>query len=156
MKLIVSLAVILGLGAGGYFFWTKAPHGAAQAEKPAHPTTAVVEPRDIEFAVSAAGDIGPADQVSVRPEINGRIEELPVDIGDKVKKGDLLCRLDDRDLQIERSQRLIEIDGARLQLQKALRNFKRARELFSEKLIALETFDDARQARDLNRQPCAG
>ena len=149
MKLIVSLAVILGLGTGGYFLWKKAPHGPAQAENSARPTTAVVEPRDIQFAVSAAGDIGPADQVSVRPEINGRIEELPVDIGDKVKKGDLLCRLDDRDLQIERSQRLIEIDGARLQLQKALRNFNRARQLFSQKLIALETFDDARTEHDL-------
>ena len=37
-----------------------------------------------------AGDIGPADQVSVRPEINGLVSELPVDIGDTVKKGDLL------------------------------------------------------------------
>ena len=36
------------------------------------PTTAVVEARDIYFAVTAAGDIGPADQVSVRPEVDGR------------------------------------------------------------------------------------
>ena len=149
MKFIVSLIVVLGLGAGGYFFWKNQPKAAVVEEKSARPTTAVVESRDIQFAVSAAGDIGPADQVSVRPEINGRIEELPVDIGDKVKKGDLLCRLDDRDLQIERSQRLIEIDGARLQLQKASRNLARSKKLHFEKLISQEIFDDTRTEFDL-------
>src|SRR5882672_2202565 len=118
MKLILSLVAILGLGTGGYVMWKKAPRGADESQKPGRPTTAVVEARDIQFAVTAAGDIGPADQVSVRPEINGRIVELPVDIGDKVKQGELLVRLDDRDLQIERAQQLIEIDRARLQLQK--------------------------------------
>lgn len=149
MKLILSLVAILGLGAGGYFIWTKAPNGAAEVQQPTRPTTATVESRDIQFAVSAAGDIGPADQVSVRPEINGRIEELPVDIGDKVKTGALLCRLDDRDLQIERSQRLTEIDGARLQLQKAGRNFARSKQLHTDKLISQEVFDDSKTDYDL-------
>jgi len=149
MKLIFSLLVVLGLGTGGYFLWKKSPAQVTETDKPVRPTTAIVEPRDIQFAVSAAGDIGPADQVSVRPEINGRIEELPVDIGDKVKKGDLLCRLDDRDLQIERSQRLIEIDGARLQLQKASRNLTRSRLLIAEKLISQEIYDDTKTDFDL-------
>lgn len=149
MKLIFSLLAVLGLGAGGYFLWKNAPAKTAEVEKHERPTTAVVESRDIQFAVSAAGDIGPADQVSVRPEINGRIEELPVDIGDRVKKGALLCRLDDRDLQIERSQRMIEIDGARLQLQKAMRNFNRSKQLFADKLISQEVFDDSRTDFDL-------
>jgi HlyD family secretion protein len=149
MKLILSVVAILGFGAGGYVLWTKAPNHDRNDHKPARPTEAVVEARDIQFAVSAAGDIGPADQVSVRPEINGRIEELPVDIGDKVGKGDLLCRLDDRDLQIERSQRLTEIDGAHLQLQKATRNFGRARQLYADKLISQEVFDDSKTDYDL-------
>jgi len=149
MKLIFTLVAVLGLGTGGYFVWNKAPKAADDVQKPDRPTEAVVESRDIQFAVSAAGDIGPADQVSVRPEINGRIEELPVDIGDKVKKGALLCRLDDRDLQIERSQRLTEIDGAKLQLQKAGRNFARSKQLYTDKLISQEIFDDSRTDYDL-------
>ena len=149
MKLAATLVLLLGLGAGGYFFWKHKPQHNADDSKTDRPTTAIVEPRDIQFAVNAAGDIGPADQVSVRPEINGRIEELPVDIGDQVKKGALLCRLDDRDLQIERSQRLIEIDGARLQLQKAGRNFTRSEQLFSDSLISREVFDDSKTEYDL-------
>ena len=149
MKFIVILIVILGFGAGGYFVWKRTPANGAENLKPERATTAIVESRDISFAVSAAGDIGPADQVSVRPEINGRIEELPVDIGDKVKKGDLLCRLNDRDLQIERSQQLTEIDGAKLQLQKARRSYTRSQQLFADNLISQEVFDDSKTAFEL-------
>src|SRR5688572_9417434 len=149
MKFFASLIVVLGLGAGGYYLWKKSPGQQTENQAPSRPDTAVIELRDIQFAVSAAGDIGPADQVSVRPEINGRIEELPVDIGDKVRKGDLLCRIDDRDLQIERSQRLTDIDGARLQLQKAGRNFNRSKQLFVDKLISQEVFDDSKTDYDL-------
>jgi HlyD family secretion protein len=69
---------------------------------------------------------------------------LPVDIGDKVAKGALLCQLDDKDLRIERSQRQAEIDGARVSLLKAQRNFNRSKELFEDELIAKELYEDAR------------
>jgi HlyD family secretion protein len=149
MKLIITLTLIFGLGAGGYYFWKNNPVKPSDDPNNGRPTIAVVEPRSIRFEVSAAGDIGPADQVSVRPEVNGRIEELPVDIGDQVKKGDLLCRLDDRDLQIERRTRLAEIDGARLQVEKAERNFKRSQQLHAQALIAQETFDDSKTDYEL-------
>lgn len=150
MKWIITAIVIAALGGGGYWVYRQrgdAKPGAAAAT--ARPTTATVEKRDIRFEITAAGDIGPADQVSVRSEVNGRIVELPVDIGDKVKKGDLLCRLDDKDLQIERSQRLIEIDGARLQLQKAKRNYDRQKQLLEKSLVSQEVFDDSKTEFDL-------
>src|SRR5262249_3298153 len=149
MKLLITLLVIAGLGGGGYYYYKNGPGRNGASQQPGRPTTAIVEQRDIRFEISAAGDIGPADQVSVRPEINGRIEELPVDFGDNVKKGALLCRLDDKDLQIERAQRLTEIDGARLQLEKTSRNLKRQRELFDGHFVSQEIYDDARTDRDL-------
>jgi len=82
-------------------------------------TTAVVEQRSISFSISVAGEIEPAEQVSVRPEVNGRISELPVDIGDRVKKGKLLFALDDADLQIELETRRTEIASAKLEIQRA-------------------------------------
>lgn len=149
MKLLIIMLVIAGLGGGGYYYYKNGPGKNGALQPAGRPTTALAEQRDIRFEISAAGDIGPADQVSVRPEINGRIEELPVDFGDKVKKGDLLCRMDDRDLQIERTQRLTEIDGAKLQLEKAIRNLKRQKELFDGHFVAQEIYDDSRTDHDL-------
>ncbi|MGB0580255.1 MAG: HlyD family secretion protein, partial [Limisphaerales bacterium] len=88
--------------------------------------TAVVEQRSISFSISVAGEIEPAEQVSVRPEVNGRISELPVDIGDQVKKGELLFALDDKDLQIELETRKTEISSANLQIKQAKQDMDQA------------------------------
>lgn len=142
-------------------------------------TSAIVEQRNIAFAISVAGEIGPAEQVSVRPEVNGRISELPVDIGDKVKKGELLFSLDDKDLQIELETRKTEIDSAKLEikkakqdrdqsdlqielklretaisrakleLQKTVDDFARDQKLFDDKLISKEVMQGVTTTREL-------
>ncbi len=79
-----------------------------------------------------------------------------MDIGDKIKKGVLLFALDDQDLQTEKSQRQIEIEGSRLQVnasrlssEKTELNFKRVRELALAKLVSQEIFDNARLELDV-------
>lgn len=151
MKKWIILAVVLAGGAWGFQKWRAALPGAGALTADAHHTTAAVENRDIHFAVSAAGEIGPADQVSVRPEINGKILTLPVDIGDRVKKDSVLFTLDDQDLQTDRSSKLIEIEAAKLQLEKARRDYERSKQLFADKLISQELFEDTRTQYELAR-----
>jgi multidrug efflux pump subunit AcrA (membrane-fusion protein) len=151
MKLFVTIIVVATLSVGGFFLWKQWDQKRAAAPDAKVISTSPVEERDISFAITAAGEIGPADQVSVRPEINGKITELPVDIGDSVKKGQLLCRLDDTDLQTEKDSQLSQMAGAKLQIEEAKlrvaktqREFDRAKQLFDAKLIAQEVFDNAR------------
>ena len=151
MKKWIILAVVLAGGAWGVQKWRASLPGTFASGADAHPTTAVVETRDIHFAVSAAGEIGPADQVSVRPEINGKILTLPVDIGDRVKKDSVLFTLDDQDLQTDRSSKLIEIEAAKLQLEKAKRDYERSKQLYADKLISQELFDDTKTQYELAR-----
>jgi len=149
MKRWVILVVLIAAGYGGYTIWKKQQKNSSTFQTEGRQTTASAELRDISFAVNAAGEIGPAEQVSVRPEINGKIEVLPVDIGDRVKKGDLLFKLDDKELQQEKATTLTDIDKAKLNLQKAERDYKRAKQLLDEKLIAQELFDDSKTTFDL-------
>ncbi|HKS36322.1 MAG TPA: efflux RND transporter periplasmic adaptor subunit [Verrucomicrobiae bacterium] len=148
MKKWIVLLVVLAGGAWAFQKWN-GWKPAQSGDGPARPTTAIVETRDIRFAVSAAGDIGPAEQVSVRPEINGRIETLPVDVGDRVRKDDVLFTLDDKDLQTERSSRLTEIERTKLELDRAKRNYERSQQLFTDKLISQELFEDTRTEFEL-------
>ena len=165
-KLILWLFILAALASGIYWAGQKYPGKiafwksgtATVARKSGAPTTAIVATRDINFAVTAAGDIGPLDAVSVRPEIGGLISKLTLDIGDKVRKGDVLFELDDKDLQTEKSSRKTEIAGARLavetqklQLEKAKLNFDRVKGLFESKLVAQEAFDNARIDHDLTK-----
>src|SRR5437867_6181136 len=151
MKKWIILAVVLAGGAWGFQKWRMSLPGTSSSASDPHPATAVVETRDIHFSVSAAGEIGPAEQVSVRPEINGKILTLPVDIGDRVKKDSVLFTLDDQDLQTERSSKLIEIEAAKLQLEKAKRDYERSKQLYADKLISQELFDDTRTQHELAR-----
>src|SRR5689334_1515872 len=107
MKKVVILIAVIGLGIVGYAFWNR--HKTPVAAPTSRPTTAKIELRNINFAVTAAGEIGPDDMVSVRPEINGRVSSLPVDIGDHATNGAVLCALDDTDLQTERSTQITQI-----------------------------------------------
>src|SRR6266404_2069326 len=149
-KWIILLLLLVG-GAWGVQKWRASSPRANGLDADAHPTTAVVETRDIHFSVSAAGEIGPAEQVSVRPEINGKILTLPVDIGDRVKKDSVLFTLDDQDLQTDRSSKLIEIEAAKLQLEKAKRDYERSKQLYADKLISQELFEDTRTQYELAR-----
>ncbi|HVY71318.1 MAG TPA: efflux RND transporter periplasmic adaptor subunit, partial [Verrucomicrobiae bacterium] len=156
MKNWIVLALVAGGIAYGAYKWRDLrPQAASDDPLANRQTTARVENRDIHFAVSAAGDIGPAEQVSVRPEINGRIALLPVDVGDRVKKGGLLFTLDDKDLQTERSSRLTDIERAKLQLEKADRGFARAKQLFNEKLISTELYEDTKTEYELAKNALA-
>lgn len=150
MKKWIILLTVIGGGLGVQKYdLLKSLQNRSTTEENSRKSTATVELRDISFFLTAAGDIGPAEQVSVRPEINGRIELLPVDVGDRVKKSDVLFTLDDKDLQTERSTRLTDIERSRLQLEKAERNYTRAKELFANKLISQELHDDSKTEFEL-------
>ncbi len=143
------LATLAVLTAGGWFFWGQWKARVRDNNANQGPPTATVEYKDIHFNVSGAGDIGPADQVSVRPEVDGKIATLLVDIGDVVKKGSVLFTLDDTVLQTQRSAQLTVIDGSKLQVEKAQRDYERALKLFHDSLISRETFDDDKTSFDL-------
>ena len=55
--------------------------------------TEKVEKRDITQKVTTTGKIEPEFKVIITPEVTGEIVALPVKEGDKVKKGDLLIKI---------------------------------------------------------------
>lgn len=149
MKKVLAVILLAACCAGGYYGWQQWQKKQTLAAAPTRLSTAPAEIRNINFAVSAAGEISPAEQVSVRPEINGKIEVLPVDVGDKPKKGDVLFKLDDKELQQQRASNATEIERAKIELQKAERDFNRARDLLEERLISQELFDNTKTAYEL-------
>jgi len=155
MKKLIFLVIVLAIIGASAWFWRQQKSSHSDAGSSRRSTTAVAESRDISFSINAAGEIGPADQVSVRPEVNGRILELPVDIGDAVHKGEVLFQLDDRDLQIEKESQQTAIERATLQLEQAERNYLRSQSLFDEKLISKELFEDTATAYELAKNSLA-
>lgn len=150
---MVKWLVILLIGGAGLFFGYQRFSGKSSPESagsaPKRPTTAEAVVKDIKFEVVAAGEIGPAEQVSVKPEINGKVQTLLVDIGDEVKKGQILFTLDDAELQNQKASLLTDIERSQLQLTQAERNFQRSEEMHKSELISQELFENAKTQYDL-------
>jgi multidrug resistance efflux pump len=73
-----------------------------------------------ELSISADFHVLPTENAEVRAEVEGIIEEIYVDEGKMVKQGDLIARLDDRDLR----QELRKVEAAIVQREAKLRMLK--------------------------------
>src|SRR2546430_9637323 len=111
-------------------------------EKPIPVQTEKVSRRNLTELVVANGKIQPVLQVVINPEVSGEIIELPVKEGQAVKKGDLLVKIKpDNYLAIRNSaeanyQSLLAGKSlAKANLNKADLEYKRAKDLFTNKLV---------------------
>ncbi len=107
MKRIVTVLIIVGV-AGGLFALGSLRRGSDDKpilhiaeEVPLTVNIAWPERQEIIRLVQAPGDVEATTEVQMRSEIMAKIDEMPIEEGSIVKKGDLLCRLNDRDLQAE-------------------------------------------------------
>ena len=145
MKKLLLLLIIAGAGAGGLYAFKPqwfATTATPPVTAPTASSTVPAELRDIEYNIQISGDVQPATQLDVKPEVGGRLKKLHVLPGEEVKAGMLLCEIDDRDILTERETALTEIEGAKLTVEKTKKNFERSTELFEQKLISREAFDN--------------
>jgi HlyD family secretion protein len=90
---ISLIAFLVVVGGGSYFYLTKiAAARAAQAKEPAL-QTAVARRGELVVMASGTGQLIPASQFNMGFDEDGTLIELNIQIGDKVKKGDMLAKL---------------------------------------------------------------
>ncbi len=77
--------------------------------------TSAVEVRDIVSSVAATGTVEPIKVIEVKSQASGEILEMPVELGDYVEKGEILVRIDPRDVRnaFEQAEADLEVAEAR-------------------------------------------
>lgn len=117
-------------------------------------TTALVEERTIEKSVEATGTLAAWDEVIVSSETAGTVSKIKADLGDRVKAGDALALLDQREatLNLEqakaaRQSSLRALEREQAKLEDASANFKRYEELFRKGMVSVSQFDNIRTGR---------
>lgn len=98
--------------------------------------------------LNASGYVTASRKASVAPKVTGMLVELRVEEGSRVKKGDLLARLEAEDLMASKAQAqanlnaaLQNIESARAELADARANFKRKSELLAEAFVTKADYD---------------
>ena len=141
-------------------------------------TTAPAILRDLPRFFEATGSLAGDQQTDVAPSVGGKVTAVGVDLGSYVKRGQMIVRLDDVDskLRVEQAQaqleqtkaalrqaeekvglragqnfdlnRVPEVANAKVALDLAEKNLKRAEKLIETGDVSRSTYDDQKARRD--------
>ena len=143
LTLIISVAAI-GLAIAGYVFFN------GERKVPVRYRTAAVEQGSIISTVTATGTINPITTVQVGSQVSGMIESLHADFNSKVKRGEVVARIDPFPYRARRDQADANLANAKAALMKARidlaqrkREVDRAKTLVGQQFVSQNEVDVA-------------
>lgn len=159
-KVLLAVVTVVVL-AGGAWYYRAAPGQAANATpgrgaatRPAMTVDSVtVGRRDLVDQITVVGNLIGEQTVDVVPRANGRLESILVKMGDRVTKGQLVAKMEDRDVQeqVNQAQANLEVNKATViqresDLKVAQTTLDRTQAAFEHGLMAKQNLEDT-QAR---------
>ena len=153
-RLLLAAAALVVLAAGLWLAWARTSTPAvrtvvARAATPAGGAGSVLD---------ASGYVTARRQATVSAKITGKVTEVLIEEGMRVREGAVLARLDDTEAKAQLALARAQLGAARAQdgeiraqLEQAERDYARSQELFNRKLVAEQAMDAARAQRDTLR-----
>jgi RND family efflux transporter MFP subunit len=133
-----------GMGGGGF--------GGGMARGPRPPMTvelAAVARRDMIDTITVVGNLIGAATVDAVPRGQGRLDAVYVKLGDSVRRGQAIAKIEDREIveQIKQAEATLNVSQATIRqrqadLKLAQNNMERSKSLFERDLLPRQTFDD--------------
>ncbi|MDO8810773.1 MAG: efflux RND transporter periplasmic adaptor subunit [Gallionella sp.] len=99
--------------------------------------------REVAQTYSADGLVEATRQSTVSAQIGGRIKEINFDVGDRVNKGQVILRIDEREAVQALAGSQAQVLQAQANMQNAKAAYERARQLFAQKFISQAALDKA-------------
>jgi len=140
--IIFLLLIIIAFGSALYYLWQK------NRENPVTYATESPSTQTITLKTVATGSIVPKEEVLIKPNISGVVEEVYVEAGEYVKQGDLIAQirvipnvssLTSAKNSIASNQTALETAKINLQTQQA--NYDRQKALFEKGVISANDFE---------------
>lgn len=138
MRFAIAGAIALALAACG-----DAPAPESPPPERAALKSAVVEIREVDLAYSAEAVVEAVRQSTVAAQIAGRIVELRFDVGDYVKQGEVIARIDERAAAQVAAASTAQVSEAQAALANARAQYERSKKLLAEKFISAAALDRA-------------
>jgi len=148
---LLVLGVLLLLIAGGALFLrsrraqalgqTSAP-GAAAASRPIPVVTSTVVARAIPIYLDGLGNAVPVSTVTVRSQVDGRLDRVLFEEGQAVHARDVIAQIDPRPFTIQLHQAQAALPRDTAQLENARVTLKRDQDLTKDSLITQQQLDD--------------
>jgi len=111
---------------------------------------AKVEVRALSRRIPLTGNVEPRDWTEVKAQVTGEIAQVMVRPGETVKRGQVLARLDARELRARMADRKASLSGARAQLALAEKKRDAMRAMFERGVVSQMELDTALSTYDVN------
>ena len=146
---LISLTIVLAVAGGGYAAYRRVLTEPAPVETLAVGARQTNQPATL---LTGSGYIVTRHKyVIVGTKILGQIVEEPIEEGQRLKKGDLLARIDDRDYQAQLRQAIADRDLAEANVQLWSAKAARQHELFASGIISKDDDETAENALSVAR-----
>ncbi len=100
-------------------------------------------------ALELIGEIRAQDTVKISSEIAGRVDGVPVEVGDRVAQGATLVEIDRETFRLRLAQATAEVAAAQAELTLAAKELERKRDLLSDNTISAAVYDQAEARHSL-------
>ena len=141
---LLAAAMALALAACGH----SQASGPAAAPPAPEVTVATVIAKPLRDFEEFTGRLQAVDSVEIRPRVSGFIDSVQFTEGARVKKGQLLFRIDPRPFQAEVNRLSAQLRRARSQSALAASNHDRGKRLVSQHMISQQDFDQLATTAD--------
>jgi len=154
MKKFIFILIAALLTGGGIWYFT----GGQSSGKIRIIKTATVEMGTVTKVLEATGIVKAqvGAQVKIGARATGVLDSVPVKVGDHVKKGDLIARIDSRELRARIAEASANLRLAQAKLEYMEKNLPRKRSLVKQKLEPQDSLDIAYQDAEMARHSVAG
>jgi len=175
LRRVLFVLILAALGSGGVWYYKSSTSDAAAAPAsgagasagagrtggaptrgggggrvPMTVETAPASRQEVIDYITVVGNLIGEATVDVVPRIAGRIESLPVKLGDRISKGQLVAKIEDREIreQINQAQATLEVNKATVSqrendVQAQRTALERAKATLEKGLTARQTYEDA-------------
>ena len=103
------------------------------------------ESRYLELIIDASGSVEAISSIEIKSKASGEILYLGAEVGDKVNKGDVLARIDQRTPSNILSQAEADIGVSKVKLSNAASQLERGKQLHSGNSISDKAFEDIQE-----------
>ena len=141
-------ATVLVLGAAAYWVLSA---GSAVPVQAATATAISAGSAAAASVLDATGYVVARRQATVSSKVTGKVTEVLIEEGARVREGDVLARIDDTNVRAQLDLARANLGEVKVQLADAERQLKRARELAAESLVSQSSLDTAQANVDALR-----
>ncbi len=136
------LKIFIGLLILGVFGYTIFYLYGKSKDKPVIYETTAAETRNIIKKTVATGSVVPRKEIEIKPKVSGIIDEIFVEPGDKIEKGNIVARISIIPNMVNLNNAETRVNQAEINLSDAERNYLRQKDLFEQGVIPRADFEN--------------